>query len=284
MEILVMVDLGKLLNNMLDNIIAAIPSILAAFIVIILGVLIGILVGKLVNSIVKKMGFEKVVDQTSVGRSLRSAGMDPSNLLGSVAKVLIIVLAIIYAIDLLNIGGAFGSGLSGIANYLPRLLAGVLIILLGVIFADFLASFIGKIVRPSFSPEKGDVADALRNLLFIGFIALVLLLALDTMRLSSTLIYPLILGFVVIGMGISITDILVRSIIADHAEFKDVAGYAKFVLYSVFLIIGAGALFATFPGVTTIIANISWAFAIALAIMLVPIAYALTKKMYKQMD
>jgi hypothetical protein len=279
-----MADLGALLNNMWDNIINAVPSILAAIIVIILGIVVGTLIGKLVNVIVKKMGFEKIADQTSVGRSLRSAGMDPTNLMGSIAKVLIIVLSIVYAIDLLNIGGAFGSSLSGLANYLPRLLAGILIIILGVIFADFLASFIGKIVRPSFSPEKGDVADALRNLLFIGFIALVLLFALDTMRLSSALIYPLILGFVVIGMGISLTDILLRSIIADHAEFKEVAGYAKFVLYSIFLIVGTGALFATFPGVTVIIANISWAFAIALAIMLLPIAYALTKKMYKQIE
>ena len=68
----------------------------------------------------------------------------------------------------------------------------------------------------------------------------------------------------------------------DHAEFKGVAGYAKFVLYSIFLIIGAGGIFATFPGVTSIIANISWGFAIALAIMLIPIAFSLAKRMSKE--
>jgi cytochrome c oxidase subunit IV len=71
----------------------------------------------------------------------------------------------------------------------------------------------------------------------------------------------------------------VKSITDEHFEFREVAGYAKFVLYSIFLIIGAGAIFATFAGVTTIVANISWAFAIALAIMLLPIAYGLTKRM-----
>jgi cytochrome bd-type quinol oxidase subunit 2 len=50
----------------------------------------------------------------------------------------------------------------------------------------------------------------------------------------------------------------------------------------VFLIIGAGAIFATFPGVTNIVANISWAFAIGLGLMLIPIAYMLTKRMSKQ--
>jgi cytochrome bd-type quinol oxidase subunit 2 len=56
------------------------------------------------------------------------------------------------------------------------------------------------------------------------------------------------------------------------------------VLYAIFLIIGAGAIFATFPGVTNIVANVSWAFAIALAIILLPIAYGLTKKMSKEMN
>ena len=77
-------------------------------------------------------------------------------------------------------------------------------------------------------------------------------------------------------------DGLIKSITDDHAEFKEVAGYAKFVLYAVFLIIGAGAIFANFGGVTNVVANISWAFAVALGIMLIPIAYAITKKMAKE--
>jgi cytochrome c oxidase subunit IV len=102
------------------------------------------------------------------------------------------------------------------------------------------------------------------------------------MLLSGDLIYPLILGFVIIGAGVALTDALIKSIVDDHKEFTGVAGYAKFVLYSIFLIVGAGAIFATFSGVTNIIANISWAFAIALAIMLIPIAYTMAKKMSKE--
>jgi chromate transport protein ChrA len=92
----------------------------------------------------------------------------------------------------------------------------------------------------------------------------------------------LILGFVIIGAGVALTDGLIKSIMDDHAEFKEVAGYAKFVLYSIFLIIGAGAIFATFPGVTSVVANISWGFAIAMAIMLVPVVYSMAKKLVKE--
>ena len=278
-----MADLEQVLTDMVADIIEAIPTILAAVIILILGWVIGSLVGKAMNKFVEKIGWERAFEQSSVGRTFKASGLDLSNVIGGFVKVFIIVLAVIYAIEILNVGGTLGEYLADIAAYLPRLLAGVLIIILGAVLVDFLATFIGRIIKPMFPAEKEEIADMLKNLLFIGLIAFVILLAFDTMLLNGSTIYPLILGFVIIAIGVTLTDALIKSIIDDHVEFKGVAGYAKFVLYAIFLIIGTGAIFATFPNVTTIIANVSWAFAIALAIMLVPLAYGLTKKMSKEM-
>jgi hypothetical protein len=277
-----LVDLIEVFSNMVGDIINALPGIFAAIIILILGWIIGTLVGKAVNKIVEKVGVEKTFDQSLAGKAFKSSGLDLSNLVGGIVKAFIFILSVVLAIQVLNIGGTFGSYLATIADYLPRLLGGILIIILGTVFVDFLASFIGKMLRPMFPEAKVEIADMLKNLLFIGLVAFILLLALDTMLLSGSTIYPLILGFVVIGAGISLTDGLIKSITDEHAEFKEIAGFAKFVLYSIFLVIGAGAIFATFPGVTNIVANISWAFAIALGIMLIPIAYAITKKMSKE--
>ena len=277
-----MLNIIDVLSDMVGDIIAAIPSILAAIIVILVGYGIGIVVGKAANKLVEKLGIEKSFDQTVTGRAFRSAGIDLSNFIGALLKAFITILAIILAIQILNIGGTIGTYLTTIADYLPRLLGGILIIIFGTVLVDFLASFIGKMIKPMFPEAKAEIADMLRNLLMIGLIAFILLLALDLMLLSGSTIYPLILGFVLIGAGVALTDGLIKSITDDHEEFKGVAGYAKFILYSIFLLIGAGAIFATFPGVTSIVANISWAFAIALAIMLIPIAFALAKKMSKE--
>lgn len=277
-----LVDIVEVLGNMLETIINAIPAIIAAAIVIALGYIIGTLVGKAVNKIIEKIGVEKTFDKTTAGKAFRSSGLDLSNLIGGITKAFIIILSIILAIQILNIGGTFGAYLTDIAEYLPRLLGGIIIIVLGVVFVDLLSSFIGQMLRPMFPEAKTEIADMLKNLIFIGLVAFILLLALDTMLLSGSTIYPMILGFVIIGAGICLTDGLIKSITDDHEEFRDVAGYAKFVLYSIFLIIGAGAIFATYPGVTNIVANISWAFAVALGIMLIPIAYAITKKMSKE--
>jgi hypothetical protein len=269
-------------SDMVGDIIAAIPSVLAAIIVILIGYAIGIIVGNAVNKLVEKLGIEKNFDKTVTGQSFKNAGLDLSNFIGGITKAFITILAIILAIQILNVGGTIGTYLTTIADYLPRLLGGILLIVFGTVLVDFLASFIGRMIRPMFPEAKIEIADMLKNLLMIGLIAFILALALDLMLLSGDLIYPLILGFVIIGAGISLTDGLIKSITDDHTEFKGVAGYAKFVLYSIFLIIGAGAIFASFSGVTNIVANISWAFAIALAIMLIPIAYAMAKKMAKE--
>jgi hypothetical protein len=277
-----MLNIVDVLSDMVGDMIAAIPSILVAIIVILIGYGVGIIVGKAANKIIEKLGMERAFDQTVTGKAFRSAGLDLSNLIEGILKAFITILAIILAIEILNVSGTIGTYLSSIADYLPRLLGGILIIVFGTVLVDFLASFIGRMIKPMFPEAKAEIADMLKNLLMIGLIAFILLLALDVMLLSGSTIYPLILGFVLIGAGVALTDSLIKSITDDHAEFKGVAGYAKFVLYSIFLIIGAGAIFATFPGVTNIVANISWAFAIALAIMLIPIAFALAKKMSKE--
>ena len=234
------------------------------------------------TKLIEKMGIEKNFDRSSTGKAFREAGLDLSSFVGGISKAFVIVLSIILAIQILNIGGTLGQYLIDVANYLPRLLGGILIIVMGTVLVDFLASMVGRTLRPIFPEAKAEIAEMLRNLLLIGLVSVVLLIALDLMLLAGELVYPLILGFVIIGAGIALTDGLIESITDDHEEFKSVAGYAKFVLYSVFLIIGAGAIFATFEGVTGVVANISWAFAIALAIMLIPVMYAMAKKMSEE--
>ena len=269
-------------NQMLQNVIAFIPALIGAIIVILVGYVVGKFVGKAVNKLIEKFGIEKGFDQTSTGKAFRAAGLDLSSFVGGVVTAFIVVLSIIIAIQILNIGGTVGQYLVTVADYLPRLLGGILIIVIGTVLVDFLASLVGRTLKPLFPEAKAEMADMLRNLLLIGLVAVVLLIALDLMLLAGDLIYPLILGFVIIGAGIALTDGLIKSITDEHAEFREVAGYAKFVLYSIFLIIGAGAIFATFQGVTNVVANISWAFAIALAVMLIPVMYTMAKKMARE--
>ena len=277
-----MVDLEEMLNQLLEDITTALPAVIAAIIVLVVGYVVGRVVGRAVSKLVEKMGIEASFDKTDAGKSFRSAGLDLSSFVGGVTTAFIVVISVIVAIQILNITGPVGAFLVDLAAYLPRLLGGIVIIVIGTVLVGFLASLVGDTLKPIFPKAKAEIADMLRNVLLIGLIAVILLIALDLMLLAGDLVYPLILGFVMIGAGIALTDGLIKSITDDHKEFRPVAGYAKFMLYSIFLIIGAGAIFSTFGGVTDIVANISWAFAIALAIVLIPVVYSMTRKMLKE--
>jgi small-conductance mechanosensitive channel len=275
-------NLGELLNNFLSDVAVALPAIIGAIIVVVVCYFVGRFVGSAVNKLLEKMGIEKSFDETDIGKSFRSAGLDISSFVGGIITAFIVVIGVVIAIDILNIGGEVGDFLVDIAEYLPRLLGGIVIIVIGSVLVGFLATLVGNTLKPIFPKAKTEIADMLKGLLQIGLIAVIILIALDLMFLSGDLVYSLILGFVIIGAGIALTDGLIKSITDDHKEFVSVAGYAKFVLYSIFLIIGAGAIFSTFEGVTNIVANVSWAFAIAMGIVLIPVIYTMAKRMAKE--
>ncbi|HLN46254.1 MAG TPA: hypothetical protein VK209_11165 [Candidatus Sulfotelmatobacter sp.] len=266
-------------NNFLNTVAVVLPGVIGAIIVIIVGVIVGWLFGKVVNRIINRT-VEKSFDKSSLGQTFQKSGFDLSNFIGGVLEAFIIVIAISIAFGMLNIPGEIGALLAQVALYLPRLLGGILVIVLGIVFVDFLSTLIGNVIRPAFPQNKTEIADMIKNLLFLGLVAVVLNIALDLLLLTAGgLVYSLILGFVIIGAGVILTDTLIASITEDHTEFTGIAGYAKFILYSIFLLIGAGAIFSSFGGVTTIVANIAWGFAIALAIVLVPIVYSLARRM-----
>ncbi|MGD6810698.1 MAG: mechanosensitive ion channel family protein [Candidatus Bathyarchaeia archaeon] len=276
-----LLTLEEAFNNFVNTIALALPGIIGAIIVIIIGVVVGWFVGKIVNRVINAT-VEKSFDKSEIGKIFRNSGFDLSNFVGGIIYAFIIIVAIAIAVAMLNIPGEAGALIAQIAAYLPRLLGGILVIVLGIVLVDYLAMLVGNVIRPMFK-TKTEIADMLKNLLFIGLVAIILNIAFDLLLFTAGgLVYSLIIGFVIIGVGIILTDGLIKSITDDHPEFGSIAGYAKFILYSVFLLIGTGAIFSTFSGVTGIIATIAWAFAIALAIILIPIVYGLAKRMQKE--
>ncbi len=276
-----LLTLEEAFNNFANAVALALPGIIGAIIVIIIGVVVGWFVGKIVNRVINST-VEKNFDKSEIGKIFRNSGFDLSNFVGGIIYAFIIIVSIAVAVAMLNIPGEAGALIVQIAAYLPRLLGGILVIVLGIVFVDYLAMLVGNVIRPMFK-TKVEIADMLKNLLFIGLVAVILNIAFDLLLFSAGgLVYSLIIGFVIIGVGIILTDGLIKSITEEHTEFTSIAGYAKFILYSIFLLIGTGAIFSTFSGVTGIIATIAWAFAIALAIILIPIVYGLAKRMQKE--
>ena len=113
------------LTKMVEGVIAFLPALIGAVIVVLIGYGVGSVVGKAVNKLIEKMGLEKSFDETSTGRAFRAAELDMSSFVGGVIKAFIVILSIIFAIQILDVGGPLGGYLIDVANYLPRLLGGL---------------------------------------------------------------------------------------------------------------------------------------------------------------
>jgi len=75
----------------------------------------------------------------------------------------------------------------------------------------------------------------------------------------------------------TITDTVVDQLLKSHHDLKDVAGYDRFLLYLIFLLIAIAIIVQPFNNVTNIIYAFSWGIAIAFALAVIPQAYLLVR-------
>jgi hypothetical protein len=269
---------NKLLQDLINYGIHGIVAIL----IVVIAWAVGSIVGTAVNRLIERSGLERAFDKTDVGKAFRAAGVDLSNLIGMLITAFIVVIGVVVALQYLQIGGEAGALLANVAKYLPRLIGGIILLTAGIILVAFLTDYVGKLLINLFPKQFVEIGEMLRNLLLIGLIALVVSIALDLMLFTGPLVYPLILGTVIVGAGIFIGHTIVRNIVEDHPEFASVAPYAKFLLYLIFLMVGLGAIFANFPNTAHVVQNVAWGVAIAVGILLVPVIYTFAKKMAKE--
>ncbi len=270
-------QLQQNLIGVLNEIVNRLPNIIGAIIVLLIGYVAGELIGNAVNKIIQKF-VEKPLDRTEIGRTIRELGLDLSDLIGGLTKAFIISISIVAAVDLLAIPGEAGAIITRVANYLPNLIGGITVLTIGVILALGLAKYIGSFLRKAFPENYASLAVLIENFILLGLIAVIVTIALELLDLRSTLIYPLIVGALVIAIGIFIADSALRIIIEQYPEFKELAPFLQFLIILVFLMIGVSAIFSEFPSTIQVINNLSLGLAIAFAIVLIPIAFYLAKK------
>jgi small-conductance mechanosensitive channel len=114
-------------------------GVVIAIIVLILGGIVGVEFGKLVANVVRKMGVDKVLENTGVKEFFKKGGVKFSfaRLMGWLAKWFIIMFALMTAVDLLGLSQV-SDFLANILNYVPNLIGAVAILVVGLIVAQML--------------------------------------------------------------------------------------------------------------------------------------------------
>lgn len=160
------------------------PAILGSVVVLVIGLILGRVVGSGVSRVLDKAGVDDAVRKTAIGKALERSGMRVVRFFELIIRWFVYLIAILAAANILNIA-VLSSFLTSVVQYLPRFIAGVFIIILGVILGDFVGDAIkavGREARAEFSMVLGDALKV-----FLYFI--VIIIGLSVMQINVQILY-----------------------------------------------------------------------------------------------
>lgn len=116
------------------------PVLLAVFVVLVAGVALAWLLEAGVRGLLRALRFDRVVQRRSIADALRRTSMrlPPSALVGQLVRWVMVVLTLLAALSILS-AEATDVVLAEMVKYLPRLAAGLLILILGYAVSTFVA-------------------------------------------------------------------------------------------------------------------------------------------------
>ena len=146
----------------------------------------GRLLGTLVGRLIARGGGDSVLRQTVVGRSLQKSGYTSSSLTGILTRWITYLVGFLFALESLSVPFITDS-VSAFLSYLPNLIGGIIILLVGIILSDWM----GELVKRSFTPEISQllymnlVGDGIKVILYFVTITI----ALKQLGVDVTILY-----------------------------------------------------------------------------------------------
>jgi len=187
----------NIVAEFMTRIILYIPLIISAIIVLIIGLLIVDFLTDLIRKLLIATGVDEKFLKTSVGGTLKATNTSVSGILSGIIKLFGYLIFILAATDILQLV-RLSEFLNNVLNYLPNLFIGILILIIGFLSIDFVADYMQKMMAGMKVEGSDVIIPILRGFLFL----VVLLLAMDSMLIKTTIFYtflgPLAWGFAVV--------------------------------------------------------------------------------------
>ncbi|AWR95335.1 mechanosensitive ion channel family protein [Acidianus brierleyi] len=259
-------SISAALTNLENEFINAIPSIILFVITVLIGYVVAIIVSDIISRVLNNLSASYPGLKISTG------------LISGTVKILIILIALAIAFSLLNLGTA-NIYISYIVRYLPDLAGAILLLTLGVSLVNIFLDFVGRQMG-----QQDSFVNTILMVLRFGLYAVIITIAANLAifywipTVSSYLFYDIIIGSIILLFSFTITGKAIDDISKSHPETSSVLGYARLILYAVFILIAVGVIIQPFGNVTAIIQTFAWGLAIAFAIIVIPLVYALAKK------
>jgi hypothetical protein len=188
------------------TIVGYIDEIIVVIAILIIGLFAGRILGKVVSKVLDKIGVDEAVDKTAIGGTIKKSGMTTVGVFGALVRWFIYLIFIMAAVNVLDIP-MFTTLMHQVVLYVPHLILGIIVLVAGLIVADFVMDKIGE----QLTAKEVEFADTITSVLRAIFYLVVIVFALDQLLIETTIIYtflvPLAWGLaagIAIAIGISL--------------------------------------------------------------------------------
>lgn len=147
-----------------NKLVEVVPGLVAAIVIIIVGYFVAAAIGWVVKKAIVKTKLDDKLEES--GRADAIGNVELSTLIGQILKWYVFVIFLVPAASVLEFG-ELSSLLTKFALYLPSVIAGVVIVLFGLIFADFVADKIDA-MKTKWSKTVGLVARIILIFFFLN--------------------------------------------------------------------------------------------------------------------
>ncbi|MGP8330721.1 MAG: mechanosensitive ion channel family protein [Methanosarcinaceae archaeon] len=197
--VVIIVDLLQIqiVADFITQIIQYIPLIVSALLVLLIGLFIVDFIANLIKTVIVATDVDDKIMKSDIGETLASSGLKASSIIAGLVKLFGYLIFITAAVEILQFR-MITEFLFSVIDYLPSLLTGILILIIGFLTIDFFMDYIQATMK-GMNVEGADVVLPL----FKGFLFLIIILmALDIMLINTSIFYvflgPMAWGFAIV--------------------------------------------------------------------------------------
>ncbi|MDD4954167.1 MAG: hypothetical protein PHG40_04595 [Candidatus Omnitrophica bacterium] len=190
-------------------------AVLAALVIFIIGWLVAKIIKEAVTRLLRALRVDSISEQVKIEDILAKGGVKYtlSELIGIIIYWIILLGVLISSLNILNLTGV-SALLDRVLSYMPNVIGGIIILVLGM----YLAAFVASVVRTTTANVGVAQSGLLSKVAQVAIIAFSILIALEELRIGRVLIDAMSIVLASIGLGAAL---------AFGLGCKDIAG--KFV-------------------------------------------------------
>ncbi|HTX31435.1 MAG TPA: hypothetical protein VMD09_08610 [Solirubrobacteraceae bacterium] len=191
------VQIAQSLQRGLDSLLGFIPNILGFLVILVIGYLIARVVRTIVSKLLEKLGVDRALHDSQAGQYVERVSPDarPSRLIGAVAFWFIFIYAIAAAIGALKIP-ALTNFMANVQNYLPNVVAAVLIFVVGAALAGVAGAAAHRLMGDT---STGRVARTIAPGLIMAIVVFMVLTQLKIAPVIVTATYIALIGMLALA-------------------------------------------------------------------------------------